>query len=209
MIAIIDYDIGNLGAVSNMLQRLGTACEITADPAVVDKAAGIILPGNGAFDACMRGLRQTGLIPLLERRVLQQHTPLLGICVGAQMLGTTSEEGVEPGLGWLDMRVCRFASLQGLRIPHMGWNEVRVRQSQHPLATGLGADARFYFVHSFCMVPQHTRDVLMTTHYGTDFAAAVAHRNIAGVQFHPEKSHRFGKQLLGNFAREAACIATG
>lgn len=200
MIAIIDYDIGNLGAVANMLQRLGVACEITAAPARIEAAERIVLPGNGAFDACMRGLRATGLVPLLERKVRQQRTPLLGVCVGAQMLGHRSEEGTEPGLGWIDMTVQRFPSRPDLRVPHMGWNQVQAVR-EHALLEGQEPDARFYFVHSYYMLPSDPADVLLRAEYGIGFAAGVARGNIAGVQFHPEKSHRFGKRLLGNFAR--------
>lgn len=200
MIAIIDYDIGNLGAVANMLHRLGVACEITADPARIAVAERLVLPGNGAFDACMKGLHATGLLPLIERRVLGERVPLLGICVGAQMLGKGSDEGRETGLGWLDMRVRRLPDQPGLRVPHMGWNEVTPRAAPHPLTANLDTDARYYFVHSYYMDPADPGDVLLTAEYGIRFAAAVAHDNIAGVQFHPEKSHRFGKRLLGNFA---------
>lgn len=201
MIAIVDYDIGNLGAVANMLQRLGAACEITADADRIEQATHLILPGNGAFDACMNNLRATGLIPLLERKVLHRRTPLLGICVGAQMLGSGSEEGNEPGLNWLDMKVRRFPDLPGLRVPHMGWNQVVPAHADHPLVCNLEADARFYFVHSYYIETAHAEDVLMHAEYGVSFAAGVARGNIAGVQFHPEKSHRFGKRLLGNFAK--------
>lgn len=200
MIAIVDYDIGNLAAVANMLRRLGADCEITAEAARIEQADRIVLPGNGAFDACMRNLRATALLPLLEHRVLQQGVPLLGICVGAQMLGHGSDEGIEPGLGWLDLRVRRFPAAEGLRVPHMGWNNVRVEQPGHPLVAGLDADARFYFVHSYRIEPADAADTLLSADYGGRFAAAVARGNISGVQFHPEKSHRFGKRLLGNFA---------
>lgn len=200
MIAIIDYDIGNVSAVANMLQRLGAPCQVTARADEVLQAERIILPGNGAFDACMRNLRATGLVPVLEQQVLQRGVPLLGICVGAQMLGSHSEEGSEPGLGWLDMYVERFPELPGLRIPHMGWNRVQSVQPAHPLTQGMAADTRFYFVHSYFMVPKNPSEVLLQARYGIDFAAGVARGHIAGVQFHPEKSHRFGKQLLAAFA---------
>lgn len=199
MIAIVDYDIGNLGAVASMLQRLGASCEITCDPGRIEQATHIVLPGNGAFDACMRNLRATGLIPLLEQKVLREHVPLLGICVGAQMLGQGSEEGTERGLGWLDLTVRRFPSLPGLRIPHMGWNQVHAAHGGHPLVRDMDADTRFYFVHSYFIEPVHPEDTLLVAEYGLPFAAGVARGNIAGVQFHPEKSHRFGKRLLGNF----------
>lgn len=201
MIAIIDYDVGNLAAVANMLSRLGVACEITASPERVEAADRIILPGNGAFDACMRNLRATGLIPLLERKVLAERTPLLGICVGAQMLGHSSEEGLESGLGWLDMKVRRFPNLPGLKVPHMGWTDVRSTLADHRLLQDMVPDSRFYFVHSFYMEPVRPENVMLEAEYGIQFAAGVAQDNIAGVQFHPEKSHRFGKWLLGTFAR--------
>lgn len=201
MIAIIDYEIGNLAAVANMLHRLGASCEITGDAEKIELADKIILPGNGAFDACMRNLRATGLVPLLERRVISNHVPLLGICVGAQMLGSGSAEGQEAGLGWVDMSVKRFPELPDLRVPHMGWNRVAVRAAGHPLARGMDFDTRFYYVHSYYMAPANPEDILFTTDYGITFASGVARANIVGVQFHPEKSHRFGKHLLGNFVK--------
>jgi imidazole glycerol-phosphate synthase subunit HisH len=199
LIAIIDYDIGNLAAVANMLHRLGGACEITSDYERIEQADKIILPGNGAFDACIRNLRATGLVSLLEHKILIEKTPLLGICVGAQMLGKSSEEGVEQGLGWIDMCVKKFPDIPNLRVPHMGWNSVSTKLRDHPLLRGVDDDTRFYFVHSYYMSLDHPNDLLLETEYGIQFAAAVAHGNIAGVQFHPEKSHRFGKQLLSRF----------
>jgi len=200
MIVVIDYAVGNLAAVANMFKRLGVASEITADAEKIRSADKIVLPGNGAFDACMQGVRATGLIPLLEERVLQQKVPLLGICVGAQMLGHGSEEGAEPGLGWVDMQVRRFPDLPGLLVPHMGWCSVGRADAAAPLLQSLDAEARFYFVHSYYMQVSRLQDVLLTAHYGIDFTAAVQVDNITGVQFHPEKSHRYGKQLLGQFA---------
>lgn len=203
MIAIVDYDIGNISAVVNMLQRLGLPCRVTANAAELEQAERIILPGNGAFDACMQNLHASGLTPVLEQQVLQRGVPLLGICVGAQMLGSGSAEGVAPGLGWLDMRVERFPALPDLRIPHMGWNHIAAAQAGHSLTQDMSADTRFYFVHSYYMQPKNPAEVLLDAHYGIDFAAGVVRGNIAGVQFHPEKSHRFGKQLLSAFARWA------
>ena len=203
MIVIIDYDIGNLAAVSNMLRRIGHASLITADPSAIEKADRIILPGNGHFDTCMRNIRESGLVPMLEEKVLRQSTPLLGICVGAQMLGSSSEEGKEPGLGWIDMKVRRFPNIPGLRVPHMGWTEVTRPMPDHPLVEGLEAGARFYFVHSYYLEPHGETDTILGAEYGVPIAAGVVAGNIAGVQFHPEKSHRFGKVLLSNFARGA------
>lgn len=201
MIAILDYDIGNLGAVQSMFHRLGFPARITRSRDEVEQADRLVLPGNGAFDACMRGLRESGMLPTLERRVLREGTPLLGICVGAQMLGRNSEEGVEPGLGWLPMRSLRFPVLPGLRVPHMGWNETwRAHPGDRRLAE-LAPDARFYFVHAYYLAPDNPEDILLWSRHGVDFAAAVARGHIMGVQFHPEKSHHHGKQLLACFAR--------
>jgi len=199
MIAIVDYDVGNLQSVLNMLSRIGAPAVCTSDPGVLREAERIILPGNGAYDYCMRNLRQTGLIPVLEQRVAE-GVDLLGICVGAQILGKSSEEGNEAGLGWLDMRVVRFPPEQGLRVPHMGWNYVREEKAS-ALTRAFDPGYRFYFVHSYCMQPMDPSDTLLTTEYGAPFCSAVERGNIAGVQFHPEKSHRFGMQLLRNFAR--------
>jgi len=201
MIAIIDYDVGNIQAVANMFRRIGADCVITSDPTEVGGADRIVLPGNGAFDACMMNLVATGLMPVLEERVLGECVPLLGICVGAQMLGRGSEEGVRPGLGWIDMFVKRIPAGQGQTVPHMGWTTATpVTSASHPLLNELKPDSRFYFVHSYYMSPRCRDDVLLTSFYGIEFASAVVAKNICGVQFHPEKSHRFGKQLLANFA---------
>ena len=204
MIAILDYDIGNLGAVVSMFHRLGIPARIGNDAALLERADRLVLPGNGAFDACMRGLRGSGMLPLLERRVLQEGVPLLGICVGAQMLGHGSDEGVEPGLGWLPMRSRRFPALPGLRVPHVGWNETRRARPDDPRLAGVDPDARFYFVHGYYLAPDNPEDVLLWCRHGLDFAAAVARGHIMGVQFHPEKSHRHGKQFLACFARGGA-----
>lgn len=201
MIAIIDYNIGNIAAVENMLRRLGVPCIITAQASDVEDADRIILPGNGSFDACMRNLRESGLIPVLEQKVLKEGAPLLGICVGAQMLGIDSEEGKERGLGWLDMRVHRFPESPELKVPHMGWNQVMSVQPNNPLLQDIEKDARFYFVHGYYMKPANQHEVFLQANYGIDFAAGVCRGNIAGVQFHPEKSHRFGKQFLNAFSR--------
>jgi imidazole glycerol-phosphate synthase subunit HisH len=200
LITIIDYDIGNISAVSNMFHRLGYPCKITSEIKDVEQAQKIILPGNGSFDACVRNLRVSGLIPVLEKKVLDEGVPLLGICVGAQMLGLDSEEGVEPGLGWIDMHVRRFSDLPNLPVPHMGWNQVRLSAHDHPLTKGMEVEPRFYFVHSYFLDPTDKGDVFLSAEYGIEFAAGVSRGNIYGVQFHPEKSHRFGKQLLNAFA---------
>ena len=201
MISIVDYDIGNISAVANMLKRIGVECKITSSYSDLEVADRIILPGNGSFDACVRNLRASGLVPILEERVLKDKVPLMGICVGAQMLGNESEEGNEAGLGWIPMRVRRFPSMAGLKVPHMGWAEVTSSNLEKPAFNSDLSDARFYFVHSYYMDPVRSDDIMLRAYYGIEFAAAVNCQNIFGVQFHPEKSHRFGKQLLANFAR--------
>jgi glutamine amidotransferase len=200
MIAIIDYNIGNVSAIANMLERLGVRCKITSNIEDVEQAEKIILPGNGSFDACLDNLRSSGLVPVLEQKVVTGNTPLLGICVGAQMLGTMSEEGRKPGLGWIDMKVLKLPSVKDLRVPHMGWNEVQATGNSHYLTRDMEPDSRFYFVHSYYMSPEDPEDVLLSVNYGFNFAAGVSKRNISGVQFHPEKSHKFGKQFLSAFA---------
>jgi glutamine amidotransferase len=199
MIVIVDYDIGNITAVLNMFRRIGIECLVSSKLEDIERADRLILPGNGAFDACMVNLKASGLIPILHNRVFHHRVPLLGICVGAQLLGHGSAEGIEPGLGWLDMRVERFPALTDLRVPHMGWNHV-TPQISHPLIDFISDETRFYFVHSYYMQPAEKNDVLLTTKYGIEFASAVAKGNIFGVQFHPEKSHRFGKNLFKSFA---------
>ena len=201
LIAIIDYDVGNVAAVANMFSRMGVDSRITADPEVIAGAERIVLPGNGAFDACVANLEATGLIPLLTSRVMEECVPLLGICVGAQMLGQSSEEGELAGLGWLNMRVGRFVAEPRCPVPNMGWRAVSPARP-HPLLAGLD-ESRFYFVHSYFMQPLDIGDVILASSYGSQacFAAGVAKGNICGVQFHPEKSHRFGKQFLSNFSQ--------
>lgn len=204
MIAIVDYDVGNLQSVVNMLKKVGVDAKCTNDAGVIRDAAAIILPGNGAYGFCMDNLQQTGLIPVLENRITDGIS-LLGICVGAQILGNSSEEGGSGGLGWLNMEVRRFESTAALRVPQMGWNYVLAKKNSE-LTHGFDPSYRFYFVHSYFMAPKNPEDVLLTTEYGATFVSAVENANISGVQFHPEKSHRFGMKLLHNFAKAARCI---
>ncbi|UTW51672.1 imidazole glycerol phosphate synthase subunit HisH [bacterium SCSIO 12827] len=203
MIAIVDIGIGNLGAIKNMLRKVGAQAEITDSADAIKAADKIVLPGVGAFDHGMGALAASGLMDTLNEQALDAGKPILGICLGAQMLGRRSEEGSLPGLGWIDMDIVRFPRDAGLKIPHMGWNTVAPTMPggrTHPLFAG-GEDApRFYFVHSFHFECDRPEDVTATCVYGKPFAAAVARGNIWGVQFHPEKSHRFGAALLRNFA---------
>jgi imidazole glycerol-phosphate synthase subunit HisH len=202
VIAIVDYNIGNLMAIGNILHRLGVKNKITSEISDIEKADKIILPGNGAFDACARSLRKSGLLKIIEEKVLVKKTSILGICVGAQLLGTSSEEGKEHGLGWVDMTAKRFPSNQNIRVPHMGWNYVFPSQATHRLTQGMDDETRFYFIHSYYLQPERENCILLKANYGIEFAAAICYENIVGVQFHPEKSHRFGKKFLERFAKD-------
>ena len=198
MITIINYGAGNIKSIQNMLKKIGVESIISNDVAEIEQAKKLILPGVGHFDFGMQQLRKSGLIEVLNKKVLQDKTPLLGICLGAQMLGNNSEEGTEKGLGWIDMEVVKFNE-NTLTVPHMNWNELKLKKTS-TLFNDMYESPRFYFVHSFYMQPKNDADTLCTANYGTDFTAAVEKDNIYGVQFHPEKSHKFGMKLLENFA---------
>lgn len=200
-IAIIDYGMGNLGSIANMLKKVGVKAMITADPAAIKQADKLILPGVGAFDNGMKNLAERGLTPLLNVQVLQHKKPILGLCLGMQLFAQRSEEGQLPGLGWLEAEAIRFkfdAANAHLKVPHMGWNTITPCLS-HPIFTDMEAEPRFYFVHSYHVVCTHQQNVLAQAHYGFDIAAMVVKDNIIGAQFHPEKSHKFGMKLLKNF----------
>jgi glutamine amidotransferase len=201
VIVIVDYGVGNPAAVQNMLRKAGHDARVSADVRTIAGADKLILPGVGAFDHAMSNLAESGLIEVLHDTVLVRRTPVLGICLGLQLMCRGSEEGALSGLQWLPADVVRFSFPDGepLRVPHMGWNSVR-GAGDNFLARTLNDEARFYFVHSYhvrCDDPDH---VALTTTYGGLVAAGVVHRNVAGTQFHPEKSHRFGLAVLRGFA---------
>jgi glutamine amidotransferase len=201
MIAIVDYGTGNLCSILNMLKKVGAKGVISSDAVELRNADKLILPGVGAFDNAMGNLEKLGLIPILNELVVKGRKPILGICLGMQLLTHTSEEGKLPGLGWIDADTVRFRfdDRNRLKIPHMGWNTIeQVKKS--PLLDDADAEPRFYFVHSYHVVCRKEEDVLTKTTYGYDFISSVVKNNIAGVQFHPEKSHKFGMKLLSNFA---------
>jgi imidazole glycerol-phosphate synthase subunit HisH len=200
MITVVDYGMGNLGSIGNMLKRLGVPSETTADPARLARASKILLPGVGAFDSAMLRIEASGLRTVLHRKALEERVPILGICLGMQLLTRGSEEGKLAGLGWIPAVTRRFPELPGLKVPHMGWNAVTFA-GQSPLTAALAADSRYYFVHSYYVQADDPRDSVLTCHYGVTFDAAVAHGNLFGAQFHPEKSHRYGMSFLANFAR--------
>lgn len=203
MIVIVDYGMGNLGSILNMLKKIGAPAQVSCDPLEIERADKLILPGVGAFDNGMQKLAELGLLPVLNHTVLERKTPTIGLCLGMQLLMQRSEEGTLPGLGWLEGETVRFrfdGDETKLKIPHMGWNSSVIQRSS-PLSAGLGTEARFYFVHSYHVVCQRAEDVVATTNYGYDFASIVQRGNIMGTQFHPEKSHKFGMKLLANFAK--------
>jgi len=200
-VALIDYGSGNLRSAEKALARAGATVVVTADPAAVAGAERIVLPGVGAFADCMAGLSKIpGMIEALRGAVLARAVPFLGICVGMQLLASVGREfGEHAGLGWIPGSVERMSPV-GLKIPHMGWNEL-VPRRPHPVFAGLARGANVYFVHSFAMHPTDPAHLLATADYGGDFAAAVGRDNILGVQFHPEKSQAVGLTLLGDFLK--------
>jgi glutamine amidotransferase len=199
-VSIINYGIGNAGSICNMFRKLQVTTELASTPTSVLGAKRLILPGIGAFDACVKALGDSGLRDSVLEFAAGKR-PILGICVGMQMLTLGSEEGDLPGLGLIRAHTRRFPDEEELRVPHMGWNRVRWQMPEHALAAGLTADdSRFYFVHSFRVICESHSNSLAACTYGSEFSAGIVSGNIAGVQFHPEKSHRFGLKLLGNFA---------
>jgi len=197
-IAIIDYGVGNLRSVEKAFAANGCDAVVSSDAAVLRTAERLVLPGVGAFAACMKALTERGFDQLVRERVAQ-GTPLLGVCVGMQMLFEESEEfGTTPGLGLLRGRVRRFSD--DLVVPHVGWNQIRQRLA-HPLFQGIEDRAFFYFVHSYYCEPADSGVVLGETDYDVAYASVVAHDSVCGVQFHPEKSQAAGLRLLANFAR--------
>ncbi|HRJ45857.1 MAG TPA: imidazole glycerol phosphate synthase subunit HisH [Opitutaceae bacterium] len=200
MIAIVDYGLGNIEAFKNIYKRLAIPVTTAQTAGQLAGASKIILPGVGSFDWAMQKLEDSGMRPQLDQLVLQQQMPVLGICVGMQMMARSSEEGKRAGLGWLDATVRLLPAVdarESILLPHMGWNDAV--PSPSGLFTGLPAP-RFYFLHSYYFECQNPQDRLAVTTYGGQFTSAVAHGNIFGVQFHPEKSHQWGMRLLKNFA---------
>ena len=203
MIGIVGYGLGNVRAIANVYESIGVVAEVVSTPSAVERACRLILPGVGAFDQAMSRLADSGLVPSLEHSVLRRGIPLLGICVGMQMLARRSEEGEVGGLGWVAGEVRHLdTTLIGRKplVPHLGWNSIEVR---HPskLLEGLDSiDTRFYFLHSYYFDADDPADIIAVTRYGREIPTIVGSGNIVGVQFHPEKSHDWGVRLLHNFA---------
>jgi len=202
MIGILDFGFGNVGSVVNMLAKIGAQAVTVKTPEELKSCAGIILPGVGAFDKCVAAVKaDSAMFDIIEHQVLVEKIPFLGICVGMQMLFKSSEEGSLDGFGWIAGSVNKFRfDDASIKVPHMGWSPVRLQNHDSDLL-GDSNDPRFYFVHSYFAKCDHESDVLATATFGgKHFCAAVKHQNIYGVQFHPEKSHKFGFALLKNFA---------
>lgn len=202
MIHIVDYGLGNVEAFLTMFKRLGFEATRAKTAADLHGASKIILPGVGAFDKAIQLLDESGMRPVLEVLVQKDQVPVLGVCVGMQILATASEEGHRQGLGWVPGNVRSFRSEEkaaSLPLPHMGWNDVQPKSGSR-IFSGLESDARFYFLHSYFFQCDDTSHVAATAFYGVDFTCTVSSGNVYGVQFHPEKSHMFGAQLLKNFA---------
>lgn len=201
MIGIIDYGLGNINAFCNVYRHLNLPVIAVHTVDELEGCDHLILPGVGAFDNAIGKLDASGMRPMITRRVMEENVPILGICVGMQMLADASEEGHLPGLGWVPGTVKRFDPAritERTKLPHMGWNNVRIGDS--PLFRNLEQDSRFYFIHSYYFVPDDPAHCLARSEYGGPFAAAVGRDKIFGVQFHPEKSHAAGIALLKNFA---------
>lgn len=203
MIVIVDYGMGNLGSVLNMLKKVGAKATISSSKDDILNAEKIVLPGVGSFDSGIKHIYERGLLEVLNTKVLKEKTPFLGICLGMQLITKCSEEGKREGFGWIDAKTVRFNFSnykENLRIPHMGWNTVNIKERNH-ITNDLGEEPRFYFVHSYHLVCNNKDNVILTTNYGYEFATGIQQDNIYGFQFHPEKSHKFGIKLFDNFCK--------
>jgi glutamine amidotransferase len=202
MTVIIDYGLGNLESVLNMFKKIGVKdVTISSDKDLIMNAKKLLLPGVGSFDAGMRNLEESELIPILNHKVLVEKTPILGICLGMQLLTHRSEEGIKSGLGWIDAETIKFnlAPELKLKVPHMGWNYVNVNKENALI--NRESKNRFYFVHSYYVKCFDENQSIATSNFGIDFTCMVNKQNVYGVQFHPEKSLKFGMKVLENFAK--------
>jgi len=201
MIVVIDYGAGNIGSILNMLKRLGAQAQASSDPRIIEQASKLILPGVGSFDFGMSKLIESGVIAILNQKVLVEKTPILGICLGVQLMTNGSEEGILPGLGWFNATTVKFDLKNEdsrLKIPHMGWNDTFIKKDSKFFNKG-DDEYRYYYVHSYHLVAEDKTDILTTCKYGYEFVSGLERDNITGLQFHPEKSHKFGIRILKNF----------
>jgi glutamine amidotransferase len=202
MIIIVDYGMGNLGSVLNMFKKAGAQSKISSDLNEISKAEKILLPGVGSFDSAMQRITDTGMKDILTKKAMVEKIPVLGICLGMQLLTDGSEEGKLNGLGWIKGKAYHFHNRidENLRVPHMGWNVANI-QNQSKLTKYFEGELRFYFVHSYYVLVDDSNHSMMKTNYGITFDSALCNDNIFGAQFHPEKSHKFGLNLFSNFAK--------
>lgn len=202
MVTIVDYGMGNLGSILNMFKKIGVQAMITSDLEEISKAAKILLPGVGAFDAAISKIDERGLREVLNKKALTEKVPVLGICLGMQLLTNSSEEGKLPGLGWIQAKTTKFTFTKerNLTVPHMGWNEIKVANAC-TLTDNFYPEMRFYFVHSYFVSVNDQKHSMFKTTYGHEFDSGIHKDNIYGAQFHPEKSHKFGMRLFENFAK--------
>ena len=200
MIVVVDYGVGNVGSIHNMLRKIGARARVSGSAQDIESADKLILPGIGHFGHGMTKLAQTGLVPVLQAQALTFKKPILGICLGMQMMTRGSDESEVPGLGWIDAATHRFANTPGIRVPHMGWNTVQPTVKASLFDHRAAEAERFYFVHSYFVQTADPAHVAARCRYGVEFAAAFEVGNLFGVQFHPEKSHLFGMGLLNRFA---------
>jgi imidazole glycerol-phosphate synthase subunit HisH len=201
MITLIDYGMGNIGSIVNMVKKIGGDITIASNVDQMRNATKLVLPGVGSFDNGMKNLHERGMVDLLNQKVLKEKVPILGICLGMQLITKTSEEGVLPGLGWIDAHTVKFKSPIGkeiIKIPHMGWNMIHLRKKS-AIFEDMFEDPCFYFVHSYYVDCRDAEAILTTTHYGAEFVSSIQKENIFAVQFHPEKSHKYGLRLFKNF----------
>lgn len=202
MISIVDYGLGNIFAFTNIYKKLNITAKVVSTKEQLQTAEKIILPGVGSFDWAMTRLNNSGMRDTLDNLVLEKKVPVLGVCVGMQMMANGSDEGESVGLRWINAEVKKFDEakfIQATHLPHMGWNDA-IPQRTDCLFRGLEVASRFYFLHSYCFLPQKSNEILAATDYNGHFTSAVRSENVFGVQFHPEKSHQWGMQLLKNFA---------
>jgi glutamine amidotransferase len=203
MITIVDYGVGNIYAFQNVYKRLNIPTKIARTVDDLKEVDKLILPGVGAFDYAMTQLNTSGMRERLDDLVLKDKIPVIGICVGMQMMGNKSDEGELEGLKWIDAEILKFDETlieQRTKLPHMGWNDVTPK-AEHPLFIGLEKDAIFYFLHSYYFKCNNENDSIAVSDYGINFTSSANHENVYGIQFHPEKSHQYGEILLHNFAK--------
>ncbi len=196
---IIDYGMGNLMSISNMFKKLGNDLVITNQKDEIANASKLVLPGVGAFDLAINNIKSLGLFEIINKKVTIEKIPILGICLGMQLLTNGSEEGKELGFGWINADTVKFNNTSK-KVPHMGWNSIKI-QKKSPLFDQVDKERRFYFVHSYYVKCKESENLLATTEYGKDFASMIHKENIFGAQFHPEKSHAFGMEIINNFAK--------